>query len=291
MEYDTPVASAQVKSCVLLAGLFAKGTTRVFEPQALTRDHTERMLRWFGAHIDTGHVTRDDGLTAHVASIEGLEGFMARDLHVPGDISSAAFLAAAASLLPGSEILIDGVGLNATRTRFLDTLVMLGADVRTEDVRELSNEPVGSLHVRSFDHSGETLDRGRPTLMLRGELIAQLVDELPVLAVVGSQIEGGLEIREAAELRVKESDRISTTVENLRAMGADVEEYKDGLKVHGRARLRGARLDSHGDHRIAMAFAIAALIADGETEIAGAKECVSVSFPEFFDLLESVTER
>jgi 3-phosphoshikimate 1-carboxyvinyltransferase len=291
IEYQTPVASAQVKSCVLLAGLFANGRTRVIEPHSLTRDHTERMLRWFGAHIETGHEEYENGSRAHVASIQGMESFAGRNLHVPGDISSAAFLAAAAALLPDSEITIEGVGLNPTRSRFLDTLVMLGANVATEDEQEISNEPVGSLRVRGTESHEASSTSDRPTLSLRGELIAQLVDELPVLAVVGSQIEGGLEIREAAELRVKESDRISTTVANLRAMGAEVEEFPDGLKVHGRARLRGARLDSHGDHRIAMAFAIAALVADGETEIVGARECVSVSFPEFFDMLESVIER
>ena len=291
IEYETPVASAQVKSCVLLAGLFAAGRTRVVEPHALTRDHTERMLRWFGAHVETGHAVRPDGSTAHVHSVEGLKGFGARDFDVPGDISSAAFMASAAALLPGSELRLEGVGLNPTRSRFLDTLVMLGADARVEDEREICNEPVGALRVRGARESAEALDRGKPALPLRGEMIAQLIDELPVLAVVGTQVEGGIEIREAAELRVKESDRIRTTVENLRAMGAEVEEFEDGLKVHGRARLRGARLDAHGDHRIAMAFAVAALVAEGETEIAGAEECVAVSFPEFFPLLESVTER
>ena len=291
IEYETPVASAQVKSCVLLAGLFAGGRTRVTEPHALTRDHTERMLRWFGAHVETGHATRDDGSTAHVATVEGLRAFGARDFGVPGDISSAAFMASAAALLPGSDLCLEGVGLNPTRSRFLDTLVMLGADARVEDERDVCNEPVGAVRVRGPQGFAEPLDRGRPALPLRGEMIAQLIDELPVLAVVGTQVEGGIEIREARELRVKESDRIRTTVENLRAMGAEVEEFEDGLRVHGRARLSGARLDAHGDHRIAMAFTVAALLAEGETEIVGAEECVAVSFPEFFPLLESVTER
>lgn len=291
IEYETPVASAQVKSCVLLAGLFAAGRTRVTEPHALTRDHTERMLRWFGAHVETGHATRADGSTAHVHSVEGLKGFGARDFDVPGDISSAAFLASAAALLPGSELLIEGVGLNPTRSRFLDTLVMLGADARVENQREICNEPVGDLSVRGAQDSPEAVLYGQTPLTFRGEMIAQLIDELPMLAVVGTQVYGSLEIREAAELRVKESDRIRTTVDNLRAMGAEVEEFEDGLKIHGRTRLRGARLDAHGDHRIAMAFAVAALVAEGETEIVGAEECVAVSFPEFFPLLESVTER
>lgn len=290
LDYEMTVASAQVKSCVLLAGLGAGGRTRVVE-SVLTRDHTERMLRWFGAPIETERLTRADGSTAHAVAIEGGQGFAARDLHVPGDVSSAAFLAAAAALLPGSELLIEGVGLNPTRTQFLDTLRLLGADAVAEDEREMCGEPVGTLRVRGIERSLEPVERGRPALVLRGPVIAQLIDELPILAVVGTQAEGGLEIREAAELRVKESDRIRATVENLRAMGAEVEEFEDGLKAHGRARLRGAKLDAHGDHRIAMAFAVAALIAEGETEIAGAEECVGVSFPEFFDLLERVTER
>jgi 3-phosphoshikimate 1-carboxyvinyltransferase len=290
LDYEMTVASAQVKSCVLLAGLGAGGRTRVVE-QVLTRDHTERMLRWFGAPIETERLTRADGSTAHAVTIEGGKGFAARDLHVPGDVSSAAFLASAAALLPGSELLIEGVGLNPTRTQFLDTLRLLGADAVAEGERELCGEPVGTLRVRGIERSLEPVEGGRPALVLRGPVIAQLIDELPILAVVGTQAEGGLEIREAAELRVKESDRIRTTVENLRAMGAEVEEFEDGLQARGRARLRGAKLDAHGDHRIAMAFAVAALIAEGETEIAGAEECVGVSFPEFFDLLERVAER
>ncbi|MCA1592563.1 MAG: 3-phosphoshikimate 1-carboxyvinyltransferase [Acidobacteria bacterium] len=251
IEYETPIASAQVKSCVLLAGLGAEGRTRVVE-------------------------------SARTA---------ARDLSVPGDISSAAFLVCAAALLPGSELEIGGVGLNPTRAQVLDTLAMLGADVRAERERELCNEPIGDIRVRGIKRSLEPLDRGKPPFVLRGHVIAGLIDELPVLAVVGTQVEGGLEIREARELRVKESDRISATVENLRAMGAEVEEFDDGLKVYGRTTLRGAKLDAHGDHRVAMAFTVAALIAEGETEIAGAEECVGVSFPEFFPLLESLTER
>ncbi len=291
IEYETPVASAQIKSCVLLAGLGAEGRTRVIEASR-TRDHTERMLRWFGVHVETEALEHQDGPTyAHAASVTGPAHFVARDLFVPGDISAAAFLICAATLLPGSDLSIKGVGLNPTRTQLLDTLALLGADVRVENERELSNEPIGDVRARGVERSLEPLESGRPPLVLKGHVVAGLIDELPVLAVVGTQIEGGLEIREARELRVKESDRISATVENLRAMGAQVEEYDDGMKVHGRAALHGARLDARGDHRIAMAFAVAALIAEGETEIAGAEECVGVSFPDFFSLLESVTER
>jgi 3-phosphoshikimate 1-carboxyvinyltransferase len=287
--YELPVASAQVKSCVLLAGLFARGVTRVSEPSAATRDHTERMLRWFGVPV-TVEASGDAGETAgRVISVEGGAALAARDMDVPADISSAAFLVAAAALLPGSSLKIAGVGLNPTRARVLAALRDLGARVHTEGVGERCNEPVGDVLV-----SGDTrglAPAGAGANVLRGPSIAQLIDELPVLAVVGSQAEGGLEIRDAAELRVKESDRIGATVRNLRAMGAQVEEFEDGLRVEGRTRLRGARLDAHGDHRIAMAFAVAALAAEGASEIEGARECVGVSFPEFFDLLESVAER
>jgi 3-phosphoshikimate 1-carboxyvinyltransferase len=287
--YELPVASAQVKSCVLLAGLFARGVTRVSEPRAVTRDHTERMLRWFGVPVRV-ELSGDLGeATGRSVSVEGGATPAACNLEVPGDISSAAFFIAAAAMLPGSSLEIGGVGLNPTRAQVLHALGNLGARIRTEDVRERCNEPVGEVFVGGDPRGLAPGVAG--TNVLRGPLIAQLIDELPVLAVVGSQAEGGLEIRDAGELRVKESDRIGATVRNLRAMGAEVEEFEDGLRVAGRTRLRGARLDAHGDHRIAMAFAVAALAAEGASEIEGARECVGVSFPEFFDLLESVTER
>ena len=320
VEYETPVASAQVKSCVLLAGLGAVGRTSVVERGALTRDHTERMLGWFGAEVGTSAV-RSEGVEVHTATVGGPARLHARDLSAPGDISSAAFLLAAAALLPGSDLTIEGVGLNPTRAEIVSTLRLLGADVRVEDSRDASNEPVGDLrargagglapggadeadedapressrgeqHARADAHEARDAAReARAANILRGSTIARLIDELPVLAVVGSQVEGGLEIRDARELRVKESDRISTTVENLRAMGAEVEEFGDGLRVGGPTPLRGARLQSFGDHRIAMAFAVAALTASGETFIEGAEECVAVSFPEFFGLIESLAER
>ncbi len=277
LHYEMPVASAQVKSCILLAGLGARGRTTVVESRTPTRDHTERMLRWLGVAVETSEAVRTDGSLSLAVSIEGLESFEAHDIDVPGDISAASFLVAAAALLPGSQLTLDGIGLNPTRTQILETLRHLGVDARTSEEREQCNEPVGR--------------GGEAAHVLRGARIAQLIDELPVLAVVGTQVEGGLEIRDAKELRIKESDRISATVENLRAMGARVEEYEDGLKVEGRTQLRGARLDSYGDHRIAMAFAVAALLAEGETEISGAQECVGVSFPEFFNVLESLAER
>jgi 3-phosphoshikimate 1-carboxyvinyltransferase len=285
IRYEMPVASAQVKSCVLLAGLGAEGRTEVVEPATQTRDHTERMLRWFGVEVKTEELPEAGGRV--LVSVEGGSRLKARDLVVPGDISSAAFPLAAAALLKGSELELEGVGLNPTRAAVLDTLRGLGVALTVEDERETSNEPTGLIRVRG----GALKPSNGGANVIRGSLVAQLIDELPVLAVVGTAVEGGLEIRDARELRVKESDRIATTVANLRAMGASVEEIEDGLRVEGPVRLRGARLQSYGDHRIAMAFAVAALAAEGETEIEGAAECVGVSFPEFFPLLESLAER
>jgi 3-phosphoshikimate 1-carboxyvinyltransferase len=303
MRYEMPVASAQVKSCVLLAGLGADGRTEVVEPLTQTRDHTERMLRWFGVRVETRELAGGgdhevehegaregdvDGAGRVVVSLEGGSRLTARDLTVPGDISSAAFPLAAVALLPGSELELEAVGLNPTRAAVLETFRSLGLALEVSDAREQSNEPAGRIRVRSAAGLTPTTPGAN---VIRGALVPQLIDELPVLAVVGTRVEGGLEIRDARELRVKESDRIAATVANLRAMGARVEEFEDGLRVEGPARLRGALLKSYGDHRIAMAFAVAALSASGETEIEGAEECVAVSFPEFFQLLESVTER
>jgi 3-phosphoshikimate 1-carboxyvinyltransferase len=281
IRYELPVASAQVKSCVLLAGLNAKGRTEVIEREE-TRDHTERMLKWFGVPLERSV----DGSAA--ISIDGPQSFAARDVSVPGDISSAAFLIAAAALLPESKLDVEDVGLNPTRTMFVTMLRSLGVVIDIIDRREEGNEPSGRVRVKGklSAQSPSPVD----STLVRGNLIARLIDELPLLAVVGTQMPGGIEIRDAAELRRKESDRISTTVKNLRAMGAEVEEFEDGLAVHGRTQLRGAMLDSYGDHRIAMAFAVAALIASGDTEIAGA-ESVGVSFPDFFTVLESLVER
>jgi 3-phosphoshikimate 1-carboxyvinyltransferase len=243
------------------------------------------MLRWFGVEVRREELP--DGARVAV-SVEGGARLKARDLTVPGDISSAAFPLAAAALLSGSELELEGVGLNPTRAAVLDALRRVGCELSVEDERETSNEPTGLVRIGG---AGRLTPRAAGANVIRGALVAQLIDELPVLAVIGTALEGGLEIRDARELRVKESDRIASTVANLRAMGAEVEEFDDGLRVEGPARLRGARLQSYGDHRIAMAFAVAALAAEGETEIEGAEECVAVSFPEFFPLLESLTER
>jgi 3-phosphoshikimate 1-carboxyvinyltransferase len=294
VEYETPVASAQVKSCVLLAGLGADGRTTVVERGARTRDHTERMLGWFGADVVATSEERgreefeDGGEEFYAATVGGPARLAARDLTVPGDISSAAFFLVAASMLPGSDLTVEGVGLNPTRAAIVAALLGVGADLRVEDSRESCNEPVGDISARGPDALAPRAARAN---VLSGPAIAGLIDELPVLAVAGTRVEGGLEIRGARELRVKESDRISAVVENLRAMGAEVEEYEDGMRVEGPTRLRGAGLRSFGDHRIAMAFAVAALAAEGETEIEGAEECVGISFPEFFPLLESLAER
>lgn len=291
ISYRMPVASAQVKSCLLLAGLNAEGRTEVIEKGGLSRDHTERMLRWFGVTVETRHEQDDGDALCEVLAVKGPASFAARDLSIPGDISSAVFFIAAAALLPRSELLIEDVGVNPTRRRILEVLSHLQADVKVEDERERSNETVGTIRVRSrAGHFAPAAGSPRAN-KLEGSLIAQLIDELPMLAVIGTQVSGGLTIRDAAELRVKESDRIAAVVANLRAMGAEVEEYEDGLAVGGPTRLRGAKLDAFGDHRIAMAFTIAALIAEGESEIARAESSVGVSFPDFFPMLESVVER
>jgi 3-phosphoshikimate 1-carboxyvinyltransferase len=287
ISYELRVASAQLKSCILLAGLNAVGRTEVMENE-VTRDHTERMLRGSGVQIESRAVERQ-GEDAGFVIINGPARFGARDICVPGDISSAAYFIAAAALLPGSSLQVKEVGVNPTRVLFLKQLHALGLDVEISDTREESNEPVGLIRVHGSEKQTSSEEFDSP-MMIQGLIVPRLIDELPLLAVVGSQIEGGIEIRDAAELRVKESDRIAMTTTNLRAIGAAVEEFDDGLRVSGRAKLHGAKIDSGGDHRIAMAFAVAGLIADGETEIEDA-ECVAVSFPEFFDLLDSVAER
>ena len=284
ISYELPVASAQVKSCVLLAGLQAEGTTEAIERLGATRDHTERMLKWFGVPIEISQLGQN-GATR--TAVTGPVTPPSRDLTVPGDVSSAAFLVAAAALLPGSDLEIHDVGLNPTRAEFLLTLSRFGIDLEITDEREESNEPKGTVRVKG----GITkLSLSEKSNAVAGQLIPQLIDELPLLAVVGTQISGGLHIQDAGELRLKESDRIKLTVRNLRAMGAQVEEFSDGMRVSGPTKLRGAMIDPSGDHRIAMAFSVAGLIAEGESEIEGA-ECIGVSFPEFFSLLDSITER
>jgi 3-phosphoshikimate 1-carboxyvinyltransferase len=283
ISYELPVASAQVKSCVLLAGLSAKGRTTVTEA-TMTRDHTERLFEGFGVPVET-RVT-DDGKTQY--SVDGPARFAGGEMTIPGDISSAAYFVAASVLLPGSQLTIEAVSLNPTRTEFLSLLCNWGADIETRHVQLERNEPVGGITVKDGFNSGSEAEATEPKRIPKG-LVPALIDELPLIAVVGSQLSGGLEIRGAAELRVKETDRISATVTNLRAMGAEVEEYNDGLFVNGHTKLSGSLIDSYGDHRIAMAFSIAALIADGPSEISGAS-CVNISFPEFFELLHQIID-
>lgn len=275
--YKLPVASAQVKSAILFAGLNAEGRTTVIETTQ-SRDHTERLFNGFGVPVTTNS---DLSVT-----LDGPARFTGGSITIPGDVSSAAYFVAAAMLLPDSQLTIEGVGLNPTRAAYLSVLSSWGADIATTDVQTERNEPYGTINVRG----GITGNAKEAEQTLDQSMIPSLIDELPLLAVVGSQIDGGIRIRDAGELRLKESDRLATTAANLRAMGAEVEEFPDGLSVSGPTQLHGALIDSHGDHRIAMAFSVAALLAKGETEISGA-ECVAISFPEFFPLLESVVRR
>jgi 3-phosphoshikimate 1-carboxyvinyltransferase len=275
--YKLPVASAQVKSAILFAGLNAEGRTSVLETTQ-SRDHTERLFNGFGVPVTTHS---DLSVT-----LDGPLHFTGGPITIPGDVSSAAYFVAAAMLLSGSQLTIEGVGLNPTRAAFLSVLSSWGADISTTDEEVERNEPHGTIHVRG----GISRNATASERTLGQSMIPSLIDELPLLAVVGSQIDGGIRIRDAGELRLKESDRLATTAANLRAMGVEVEEFPDGLSVSGPAQLRGALLDSHGDHRIAMAFSDAALLAKGESELSGA-ECVGVSFPEFFPLLDSLLRR
>lgn len=284
IRYELPVPSAQVKSCILLAALNASGQTEISERVGASRDHTERMMKSFGAPI-SGTIKG----TASTITLNGPARFSSCDVKIPGDVSSAAFLVAAAALTPGSSLTIEDVGLNRTRTKFLSVFQALGASIDIVAKGKEGNEPVGVLQISGGLNSVSAAASQSDCQSLSGELIGQLIDELPLLAVVGTQTPGGIEIRNAEELRIKESDRIAATVKNLRAMGVTVDEFDDGLKVTP-GRLKGARIESYGDHRIAMAFSIAALLAEGDSEIEDT-ECVGVSFPEFFSLLESIVER
>jgi len=273
IDYTTPVPSAQVKTCILLAGLQTAGTTTVHEA-VRTRDHSELALRAFGARL-----TR----TLNSVSIAGPQTLHSIEASVPGDISSAAFFLCAAALFPGSSLVLDALGLNPTRAALLDVLTALGARISVLNLEELNSELVGTVQISA-------LAEGLGTTEVSGALSAQLIDELPVLAAIGPFTSGGIRIRDAKELRVKESDRIALVAKNLRAMGAEVSEFEDGLDVPGGQKLHGATIDSGGDHRIAMAFSVAALRAEGETLIQGA-ESAAISFPEFFNLLDLVAER
>ena len=273
IDYTTPVPSAQVKTCVLLAGLQTEGTTTVREA-VRTRDHSELALRAFGATL-----TR----TIDSMSISGPQSLHAIEAAVPGDLSSAAFFLCAAAIFPGSGLVLDSIGLNPTRAALLDVLTTLGAHISVLNLEEKHAELVGTVQV-----TGPA--EGLGSTAITGALSAQLIDELPVLAAIGPYTSGGIRIRDAKELRVKESDRIALVAKNLRAMGAEVIEFEDGLDVPGGQTLHGATIDSGSDHRIAMAFSVAGLRAEGDTLIQGA-ESAAISFPEFFDLLDKVAER
>jgi 3-phosphoshikimate 1-carboxyvinyltransferase len=272
MVHKTSVASAQVKSCILLAGLYGDGDTTVIE-SFLTRDHTERLLRRFGTDLTIA----DAGITVSGDSI-----LTASNVRVPADVSAASFFIVAAACMNDSSITLPNVGLNPTRTAMLNLLGGLGLRLNVAISKEESNEPVGTVRIDAGSNELETV-------FLSGDIIPELIDELPVLAVLGTQLKGGIEVHDAEELRHKETDRIAAIVENLRRMNAVVEEFDDGFRVR-RSTLRGSVVDSFGDHRIAMSMAVAGLLAEGVTEITNS-ECVDVSFPGFFETLEGAAVR
>jgi 3-phosphoshikimate 1-carboxyvinyltransferase len=268
IHYKPEVASAQVKSCVLFAGLFAEGETVVEEP-IRTRDHGEIALRAFGAEVER---------KGNMSQIAGGQRLRAIEAHVPGDLSSAAFFLCAAALFPGSQITLPGILMNPTRARLLDILLHMGLKVSVAHLEEQHGELVGTIEARGAAWKGA---------VITGADTAALIDEIPVLAAVAPYSDDGLEVRDGKELRVKESDRIAAVAINLRKMGAEIEERDDGMRIPGRQHLHGAELDSFGDHRIAMAFAVAALRAEGETIVRGS-DAAGVSYPTFFEALRSV---
>lgn len=268
IHYQSPVASAQIKSCVLLAGMYAEGETSVTEP-SLSRNHTELMLTEFGASITS------EGNTAMIRPEPDLRG---HSIKVPGDISSAAYFIAAALIVPNSEIVIRNVGINPTRDGILRVCRQMGADIRLENVIDKGGEPVADLIVRHCELTGTEIG---------GDMIPTLIDEIPVIAILACMAKGQTIIRDAAELKVKESNRIDVMVDNLKKMGADITATADGMIINGGKPLHGAAIESKLDHRIAMSFAIASLVAEGETEILGA-ECVDISYPDFYTDLKKL---
>ena len=275
IEYEMPVASAQVKSCLMLAGLAASGPTVLHQP-ALSRDHTERMMSAMGARVETDGLA----LTLHPTELQAV------DVAVPGDISSAAFWMVAGLIHPNARVTVTGVGLNPSRAGIIDALQMMGAGdaLRLENERVEGGEPVADVVASSIQGSGASL-KG---IDLGGEIIPIMIDELPVLAVAACFAEGDTIIRDAAELRVKESDRIATTVSELTRLGGSLEPREDGMVIHGVGGLTGAEVESHGDHRLAMSMAVAGLAASGETTIHGAEDA-SVSYPIFWEHLAALT--
>ena len=271
INYSLPIPSAQVKSCLLLAGLYADGETFITEP-CQSRDHTERMLRFLGGEVKV------DGLTVKV---KGGGSLLGKKISVPGDISAASFFMGAAAILRGSRVKILNVGINPTRRGLIDILLQMGADIKITHIDKRCEEEIGEIEVRG----GNTL-RG---VVVQGELIPRLIDEIPILAVISCFAEGETIIKDAQELRVKETDRIKAMVNELKKMGADIEEREDGMVIKGSRKLKGAECDSYGDHRIAMALTIAGLCAKGTTKILN-PECIATSFPEFWKTLEKISK-
>ena len=269
IHYDSPVASAQVKSCVLLAGMYADGITSVTEP-FLSRNHTEIMLNYFGAKVTS------EGTTASIVPEPTLNG---REIQVPGDISSAAYFIAAGLLTPGSEILLKNVGINPTRAGILKVCMDMGADITLFN-ESTEGEPTADLLIRTSSLKGTTIEGG---------IIPTLIDEIPMIAVMAAFADGTTVIRDARELKVKESDRITVMVDNLKRMGADIEGTEDGMIIHGGRPLHGATIDSHLDHRVAMSFAVAGTICDGTVDILNG-DCVKISYPEFYNDLYSLSK-
>lgn len=289
LRFKLEVPSAQVKSCILLAGLngglkVTAAASAHSENRSASRDHTERMLEFLGVSIETKYRPEDDGWVEEI-SVSGDGAPIARDIDVPGDFSSAAFFLVAAAIVSGSEIRMPNTGLNPTRTALLEVLEQCGSRIRVENQQTVSGEPRGDLYAGSLDPAR------LPTasVVLGGSRIPNLIDEIPVLSILGTVLPHGLVVRGASELRVKESDRIAAVVNNLRQMGASVEEFEDGFAV-SRSSLKGAEIDPKNDHRIAMAFAIAGLIAEGETRILN-PSTADVSFPGFFKILDTLSMR
>ncbi|MCL5058121.1 MAG: 3-phosphoshikimate 1-carboxyvinyltransferase [Actinobacteria bacterium] len=270
IDYISPVASAQVKSAVLLAGLYTGGKTTVTEP-AKSRDHTERMLRHFGAAVETA---------GNTVSVYGGPTLRGAEINVPGDISSAAFLMVAAAVVPGSELVIENVGTNPTRDGIISALKSMGADITLFNSREMNGEPVSDIRVRHSRLKGAVLE---------GNLIPKMIDEIPAIAVAACAATGETVVRDAAELKVKESDRISAIVSGLRNMGVNIAGMPDGFIIRPGNRLKGAEVETGKDHRIAMAMAVAGLMAEGETVIKD-YDCVNISFPGFYDVLKSIAK-
>ncbi len=268
IHYELKVASAQIKTAIILAALNAEGTTSI-TGETQSRDHTERMLKDFGVHLD---------VSSHEIKIEGGQKLSATQVQVPGDPSTAAFWMAAAAMIPEASLRLENISLNPTRLGFARALERMGARVEME-VTSVQSEPIGTIVVKPGELRG---------VQIGAEEIPSLIDEIPILAILGSQAEGTFEVSGAEELRVKESDRIEAIANGLRAMGAEIEVRRDGFRIQGRQRLKGARIETHHDHRIAMAFSIAGLVAQGQTEILNS-DCAGVSYPEFYTTLRTLT--